>query len=188
MMKKLLSIALTLALALSLAACGGSSSGKSNVIKPTDGYADGAMGDTMRTKFFDYTVNSAYLCSRLDGYVPADGNELLVADVTVVNTFGEEIEMYDTDFQAQWGESGDDAFSVPITCGPNGEYLDPVVDDQLPSVYPLADKESRTGLLIFEVPTGYSEFSVSYMEYFADDSTGDTFFVFFDASQQEAQA
>lgn len=185
-MKKLLSIAVSLALAATLAACGSSAS---SAVKPTDGYAEGALGDTMRTRFFDYKVNSAYLCDEFEGYTPADGSELLVAEVTLTNTFGDDIEMYDTDFQAQWGADDDeDAFSLPITCGPEGEYLDPVHEDQLPAVYTLADKESTTGLLVYEVPAGNSSFSISYLEYFDDDTTGDTFFVFFDAAPKTAQA
>ena len=52
-----------------------------------DGYAEGRLGDTMHTYFFDYTVNSAYLCDTFEGYTPIlDGYRLLVADVTVKNT------------------------------------------------------------------------------------------------------
>lgn len=181
-------LCMLLALALLLAGCSSKTGGKTggSVIEAEDGYAEGGMGDTLRTRFFEYTVNSAYVCDRLDGYVPADGNELLVANVTVKNIFGDEIEMYDTDFQAQWNDSSDDAYSWPITCGPDGEYLDTVADGQLEAVYTLAKDEAVTGLLIFEVPAGNSEFSISYLEYFADDTTGDTFFACFTAEKQAA--
>ena len=68
----------------------------------------------METYFFDFTVNSAYLTSDYAGYTPAEGNVLLVADITVKNTFQQSFEMYDVDFQAQW-DDGDDAFAYPIT-------------------------------------------------------------------------
>ena len=45
------------------------------------------------------------------------------------------------------------------------------------------DEEVR-GLLVYEVPEGYQDFSISHMEYFDDESTGDTFFVFFTAKEQ----
>ena len=38
-----------------------------------DGYGEGRMGDTMHTYFFDYTVNSAYLCPEFEGYTPHAG-------------------------------------------------------------------------------------------------------------------
>ena len=138
-------------------------------------------GATQKTYFFSYKVDSAYVCSEYEGYTPEAGNQLLVASVTLKNTFGEEIEMYDTDFQAQWGGSGEDDFSLPITFNGTEEGLATLTQEQLPGVYTMAKGESRTGLLIFEVPDGYQDFSISYMEAFDDDSTGDTFFVNFTA-------
>ena len=153
-------------------------------ITATDGYAQGRMGDTMNTYFFSFSVNSAYRCASLENYTPADGYELLVAEITVTNTVSDAIEMYDTDFQAQWDDDADDAFRYPITLGPDNEELDPVMDGQLPAVYTLNKDESKTGLLVFEIPVGSSDLSISYMEAFSDDTTGDTFFVFFEADQQ----
>ena len=129
-----------------------------------DGYAEGRLGDTMHTYFFDYTVNSAYLCDTFEGYTPIlDGYRLLVADVTVKNTNRESIPMYDTDFQVRWSDTSEDA-------------------------YDLAVDEERTGLLVFEVPEGETDFSISYLELFDDGteegSSGDTFFVYFTAEEQ----
>lgn len=165
-MRKMLTVLLALALGLSMAGCG-----------KKDGF-----GAVKKTYFFTYTVNSAYVCNEFEGYQPAEGNRLLVADVTVKSTFDSEIEMYDTDFQAQWGEEGDDAFSVPITYDGTEEGMEVLTENQFPGIYPLAKGESRTGLLVFEVPADCGlDFSISYMEAFDDDSTGDTFFVNFTA-------
>ena len=57
-------------------------------------------------------------------------------------------------------------------------------EEVLPAEYTLAKDESRTGLLVFEVPAGEKEFSISYMEYFEDETTGDTLFVFFNAEKK----
>lgn len=149
-----------------------------------DGYAEGRLGDTMHTYFFDFTVNSAYLCDTYEGYTPIlDGYRLLVADVTVKNTHRESIPMYDTDFQVQWSDETEDAYDVPITY-----YTDAVSDQQLPTEYELAVDEERTGLLVFEVPDGETDFSISYLELFDDGTAegeeGDTFFVYFTADDQ----
>lgn len=103
----------------------------------------------MKTYFFDYTVNNAYLCEEYNGYQPADGKCILVAEVTVKNTFNESIEMYDTDFQIQWNSDGADDYDYPITA-----YADPVSDDQLEETYELGINEETTGLLVYEVPGG----------------------------------
>ena len=145
----------------------------------TGGYSEGRFGDTMETYFFDYTVNSAYLCEEYDGYQPTDGNCILVAEVTVKNTFNESIEMYDTDFQIQWNSDGADDYDFPITA-----YVDPVSDEQLESTYELGINEEVTGLLVYEVPTGEKDFSISYLELFDDESEGDVYFVYFTAQMQ----
>lgn len=146
-----------------------------------NGNAEGFIGDTMHTYFFDYTVNSAYLCDEYEGYTPEDGYEILVADVTVKNTVTQSIEMYDTDFQIQWNDDADDAYDFPITL-----YLDEgeVLNDQMfPGVYTLSVNQSVNGLLVFEVPAGNKDFSISYLEMFDDDTTGDVFFVYFSAEK-----
>lgn len=164
-MKKIVPVLMTMLLVLSMAGCG-----------KKDGF-----GATMKTYFFSYKVNSAYVCAEYEGYQPAEGNQLLVAEVTIKNTFDEEIEMYDMDFQAQWGGEGEDDFSMPITWNGTEEGLDTVSADQLPAIYTLAKGESKTGLLIFEVPEGKVDLSISYMEEYSDGTTGDTFFVNFTA-------
>lgn len=146
-----------------------------------NGNAEGRLGDTMHTYFFDYTVNSAYLCDEYEGYTPADGNEILVADVTIKNTFTSTLPMFDTDFQIQWNDDADDAYDAPITY----EKVDDVLNDQmLPSEYDLPIGKSINGLLVYEVPAGNKDFSISYLEMFDDDTTGDVFFVYFSADKQ----
>lgn len=101
-MKQRLFALAAVVMALGLTACGGS------------GSSEGRTGDTMETYFFDFTVNSAYLTSDYAGRTPGEGNVLLVADITVKNTFEQSIEMYDTDFQVQW-DDGDDSLCLPLT-------------------------------------------------------------------------
>lgn len=173
-MRKRICILLGLLMVLCMAGCGRSG------VYPTDGFAEGYFGDVMHTVFFDYTVNSAYTCMDYCGYTPDEGNMLLVTDVTVKNTTRSTVTMYDTDFQAQWGGEGDEDFEVPITW-----YVDPVSDDQLPGEYDLSVNETKTGVLVFEVPEGEADFSVSYMELFSDGGEGNTFFVYFTANEQE---
>ena len=59
---------------------------------------------------------------------------------------------------------------------------------QLPTEYELAVDEEREGLLVFEVPQGEKDFSISYLEVFDDSTEGDVFFVFFTAEEKENAA
>ncbi len=144
-----------------------------------DGYAEGRLGDTMHTAFFDFAVNRAYLTREFEGYQAIqEGYQLLVAEVTIQNTFWESIPMFDSDFQVQWSSDEPDAYDVPITY-----YTDAVSGEQLPMEYELAEDETRTGLLVFEVPEGEKDFSISYLEIYEDGSEEDVFFVFFTADE-----
>ncbi len=197
-MKRFLSVLLAVILTLALAGCGGkdagtdSGSGSGNAVSggnvgagdgdvyAEDGWAEGRLGDTMHTYFFNYTVNSAYTCGEFAGRPAAEGCKLLVAEITVKNTFTSSVEMYDTDFQAQWGSSSDEDYRVPITTDPETfEELDPIDDSQLPGTYELGVNQERTGLLVFEVPADSKDFSISYLEIFEEGDDGDTFFVYF---------
>lgn len=178
-MKRMYAVLLALVLALALAGCGGSSGQDAS---------EGRVGDIMETYFFNFTVNSAYLCTEYEGYVPADGSVLLAADVTVKNTFNKSIEMYDTDFQIQWGD-GDEDYGYPITIDmETGEELDPVSDEQLPGTYNLGVNAERSGLLVYEVPADNVDFSISHLELFDDGSDeseeGDVYFVYFTAEDR----
>lgn len=175
MKKRIASLLLIAFPALLLAACGPSGS----IILPKEGYAQGAAGDTMRTYFFDFTLNEAYTYSRYEGYIPTPGYDLLAAEVTVKNTFQEGITMFDWDFIVLYDDNAgeEQIYDYPITSYEDLEIPEAARETLLPSEYALEKGESLTGLLLFEVPAGDTEFTVSYLESFEDDTTGDTFSV-----------
>ena len=181
MKRKLFALCVSAALLLALSACG------SRVGYPDEnGQALGEIGDTMHTAFFDFTIESAELADSFDGYTPADGYELLVADITIENNSGRAQPMGVWDFQVQWnsldGEDPNQAFGYPVYLGEGDDataYTN-VSDQQLPTIYELQDGETRQGILLYEVPVDRENFSISFLEYFEDDTSGDVFFVFFD--------
>lgn len=193
-MKKFVGVIVATMLAFSLVGCGpvdsairniasaadGGSKGSDVVTADDDGYAEGRIGDVMKTYFFNYSVNSAYTCNEYEGYTPSEGNKLLVVEVTVKNTDRSTVTMYDTDFQVQWGDDdNDEAYDAPITY-----YGNTVSDEQLPEEYDLSVNEERTGLLVFEVPEASKDYSISYLEQFSNETEGDVFFVFFTAKDK----
>lgn len=159
-MKKFAGIMVATVLAFSLVACG-----------PVDSAVQNLAGAASNKGSDVVTADD-------DGY--AEGNKLLVAELTVKNTDRSTVTMYDTDFQIQWGDDDDDdAFDAPITY-----YSDAVSDDQLPEEYDLSVNEERTGLLVFEVPEDSKDYSISYLEQFSNDTQGDVFFVYFTAKDK----
>lgn len=154
-----------------------------------DGYAEGFLGDTMHTYWFDFTVNSAYTCQEFDGLSPEDGYKFLVAEITLYNTTKSTQPMYFWDFQLQWdaqpGEDEEMAFGYPLyeeIQNEDGESdFISVSDLQLPTYYDLGINETRTGLLLYTVPEGAKDYSISFQEFFDDDTEGDLFFIWFNA-------
>ena len=170
-------ILLVLCMVVMLAGCGKKPSG-----------SEGRTGETMETYFFDFTVNGASLASAYEGYVPAEGDAVLVVDVTVRNTFHTSIEMYDTDFWLRWGEESGQA-AYPITTDPDTfEELEPLGENQLPGTYQMPVNQERTGELVFEVPADTVDFSIWTLEEFdngtEEGETGDYYIVYFSAETQ----
>lgn len=157
-----------------------------------DGYAEGFLGETMHTYWFDFTINSAYTCMEFDGLTPDEGYKFLVAEVTLYNTTKSSQPMYFWDFQLQWdvqpGEDEEKAFGYPLyeeIQNEDGESdFISVSDLQLPAYYELGINETRTGTLLYAAPEGAKDYSVSFQEVFEDDTEGDVFFVWFNAEEK----
>ncbi len=156
--------ALLLAAALALlAACG-----------PGDQAQEGDVyyvGDTISTAFFSYTVNSAEGVDSYEGYTPAEGNRLVVVDLTIRNTESYTMPMFDTDFQIQWGD-GENDWSFPV---------EKFCDAQFAAEYEIGEGKSKQGLLIYQVPEDARDFTFGFLETYEDGSEGDVFFTRFNA-------
>ncbi|MCH5338580.1 MAG: hypothetical protein J1E03_07355 [Acetatifactor sp.] len=174
-MKKLAALLLAAVMATSMIGCGSSTDG---VVRPKNGLAEGKIGDTMRTYWFDFSVNSAYLCDSFSGYDAADGYNLLVVDITVTNTFSEILPMYDDDFWIDWDSDDDDAYAYPV------ENASSLSSNVLPSEYYLMIDETENGLLLYEIPDGYTDLAIAYIELTDQNETGDFFVVYFEPDQR----
>lgn len=174
-MKKLAALLLAAVMATSVIGCGGSAGG---VVRPKNGLAEGKIGNTMRTYWFDFSVNSAYLCDSFSGYDAADGYNLLVVDITVTNTFSEILPMYDSDFWIDWDPDDDDAYAYPV------ENASSLNSNILPGEYYLMVDETENGLLLYEIPDGNTDLAIAYMELTDQNETGDFFVVYFEPDQR----
>ena len=126
-MKKFMTAVLAGMMALSLAACGKTGiagaaddwvQNDENITatKLDDGsyYYEGRIGSTMKTAWFNYSIDDAYYTTdEIGGYTPAAGNELVVVEFTIKNTFGQTVPMSNWDFDLEWGD-GDDDYAYPI--------------------------------------------------------------------------
>lgn len=188
-MKKILSLMAAMMMAVSLVACGSSSSlpegfmddsksessSTSSSASESEKVLDGRLGDTLHTMFFDFSVDSAQFVEEKNGYTPAEGNTLLDTVITIKNTYGQEIPMSTYDFQAQWEDQAEEAYAY------QPEEL--TGEDVMPLEFNLKRGETVTYHVVFEVPAGSKELSISTMEYYTENGVekeGDAYFVYFE--------
>ena len=174
-MKKTASFILALTMLCSLCACGLLDLSLSQKTSTKKGY----IGDTMSTYWFDFTVEDAFTCSEYEGYTAHDGYQLVVATMTVKNTWERSVDLWETDFLILWDDPDENSgweITVPV-----------YNEEQFPEEYSLGINKSRTGLLIYEVPEEYRDFAIWFQELYEDVDNpenedgieGDSFFVSF---------
>lgn len=117
-------------------------------------------GDTVSTAWFDYTVTGSQSVGEYGGYISAEGDQLVVVELTVKSTYTQPITMFDSDFQLSWPDmEEDDTRCMPV------EYY---CEQQFPAEYDLAAKESRSGVLVYQVPQEETDFQFLFREVFDD--------------------
>lgn len=162
-------LALVLALSVVFTGCSLGDLG----LKEEEPQLTGEIGDTLETMFFDFSVDEASSPAEYDGYTPAEGNRLVLCTVTVTNTFGETLPMFDADFQLQWG-SGDEDYAWAI---------DAFNDELMPLEWELLTGDTATYKMLFEAPADVDRFMIVYLEMYTDadgnDGEGDLFNVNF---------
>lgn len=121
-----------------------------------------AQTDVMTTAFFQFEINSVETYDELENYVPNEGYTFMVVNVSITNTFGSEIPMFDADFALLWGED-------------EGTYPDTDFVDALPAEYYIQDGETTTGNLVYIVPKGQTNFVLEYYDLWDDDFEGNTY-------------
>lgn len=158
--------------------------------------AYGYMGDTLRTSFFDLRLNDAYTCREYGGVTADEGNKLLVAEITLYNYTDYTQPMYFYDFELYW--DGEEittwteeeyvrhlpVFREEVQSDGSSEYYSRS-DLQLPAEYDLSIRETREGILLYQVPEESKTYSIIFQEYFSDDTEGALFEVRFSAPLTE---
>lgn len=187
-MKRLMPFLAALALALGLAACGSGGLDLTPGGRQEDGSGAryGTLGDALSTEWFDFTVESARSGAQYGTCAAGEGRQLVVAALTLKNTCGAAVEMWEDDFVLLWDDpGGDGGIAVPLSAG-----LEP---GQFPDRYTLGAGETKSGELVFEAPAGVEEFTIGFQEIYADEENpdsetgieGKTFFVTFRPGEAE---
>lgn len=119
-----------------------------------------SLDDTVSTAWFDYTVTGVESTEEYGGYISAEGEQLVVVELSLKSTYPQPVTMFDSDFQLSWADmSQDDTRCMPV------EYY---CQQQLPSEYELAPRENRSGVLVYQVPDDQQTFYFTFQEIFDD--------------------
>lgn len=119
-----------------------------------------SLGDTVSTAWFDYTVTGIESTEEYGGYISAEGEQLVVVELSLKSTYPQPVTMFDSDFQLSWADmSQDDTRCMPV------EYY---CQQQLPSEYELAPRENRSGVLVYQVPDDQQTFYFTFQEIYDD--------------------
>ncbi len=108
-----------------------------------------------------------------EGLSPSSDMQLVLVTVSIVNTFGETLPMFNTDFQIQWHDLGDKEEDYSFA------FVDEASATLMPETFSLKKDERVSYQMIYEVPQQARQFSIAFQEFFEDESIGDTFFVSF---------
>ncbi len=143
---------------------------------------EGAVGETLKTMFFDITVNSAYKADELNEMKPMDeGNNFAVVNVTVKNTTDEAIPMGGVDFVCRWG-TGKEECDYPMSVYSHEN----LTGEDLSEEYTLQKGETVTGNLVYIVPESSTSFQLQTTETYTESDEGEmkegeTFTIIFNA-------
>ncbi len=162
MFKKVLAVVLSLMALITFSSCDTFDS-LLNDKASSNGRHTFKVGDKASTMFFDFTVLSAEKIDEYTGITPSENKQLIAVVATVTNTFGKDLELYDTDFFLQWGKNGEiEDGTMPI------EAID---DAMAPGTYYLANGATVELLYVFEAPSEAPEFHFVYAEEYTEADT-----------------
>ena len=105
-----------------------------------EGYVNGQIGEEYETLWFDFTVNSLKTDTSYAGYTAPGDKKLVIANVTITNTFGMPIPFGIFDWFVR-GQGGGEIWP-----------LAPLNDDMMPEEFMLDDGDSATYNVVIEFP------------------------------------
>lgn len=152
-----------------------------------NGYHEYEVGDSVETMFFNFTVEDFLSSTDISGNKPDAGKQFVAVKIKVENTFGQDIQMFSTDFLLEWDKTSADDEGVD---GPHSYYdKDEIFNEEFEKEYTLTSGESKEGVLVFEIPEGVTDVSLTAQDIYNDKQgnqhKGDVYIVHIDLSAQQ---
>lgn len=137
------------------------------------------IGEQAETKWFNFTVTNLTAADCVNSnYAPA-GYKFVVADITLKNTYGQAIPMYENDFlllSKYSNGSQKEIMTEKLLNYGYSAFVFQLYDNTARSYYfNLAAGETKSGKLIFLAASGAENYTLSYTEYDDDGNKGATY-------------
>lgn len=168
--KKIIAVLLGIILIFAFSACGSDNDYGPllEALKKAELYqgdlTTGTVGDTIKNSFFEWKVNCVKSETELNGKSAESGKKFIVVNISVKNTTDEAFTTGNYDFIGYMEASEEGQLDT--------EYS--FYDDMYPDEIDLAAGKTLTGDLVFVVDTDVDEIVVDYMEFYGDESIGNT--------------
>ncbi len=180
-MKRTQKLSALLLAVMCLAACLSSCASKEVIKKGTKADVSenviGNITDTMRTYWFDYTIESFVIQDSLEDMLPSEGCEFVILSVKLTNRLDTSLTMSSREFICYYS-TDENAYTSSISSSLSSGLM--------PLDFTLEPNEENTLYnLIYEVPKSTERIEIGFVENFADGSFGDKFYVDIDLKEKK---
>ena len=165
-----LTITLTVLMTFTLVACGEEAADRvmHSIAQRIQGTVTGEIGKKYSTEWFEFAIESVEVVENYAGYSPMEGNKLVKIQITQTCTYDDPDPTPFGIFDWYMDSDSFDDYLWP---------LDPLDNTMMPEIFYLANGESATNIMIFEVDEDVVALKLIYTEEAEDGSIYATFII-----------
>lgn len=130
-----------------------------------NGTAVAGVGDTVKSDFFDWTVNSVKTKIKVGGQSAGEGKKFVIINITLKNTEDYEYESGNYEFRGVVDPADTEGMDTM------NAFYDGMIADE----FNFASGETVTGDIVFEVDKDCETMLVNYEEFYGDGSIGNIY-------------
>lgn len=139
------------------------------ILGNTPGDVTAETGETYKTKWFEFTIQSIDKVDAYKDYKAKEGHRLYKVSISLKSIWDESIPMGLFDFYMDAPDFAEYIWAIP-----------PLDGTMMPEAYNLTPGETVQYIMIFEVPTDTAELALSYTENYESGEDGATFAIYID--------
>lgn len=133
-----------------------------------DGWMGSNIGDTIKTKWYDFTVNTIEEVKSYKDYKPQDNKKLIHASITITNNIEKNVVITNEDFALVWNLNKNER-----------SYVYPIKDINDEEIT-IKVKETKTIDILFELDNNAEKpMALYYYEQYNDGQKGNRYYIYY---------